>query len=244
MIAFFNTFFYDPLYNVLVFLIEIMPGGNVGYAIILLTIFVKTVLYPLSKASLKTQIEMRKIDPELKEIREKYKNNKEEQARKTMELYKKKNIHPFSGCLPLLIQLPIIFALYFVFFKGLGFNEDILYSFVSYPQTVNMSFLGIDLIGKSIILAFLAGITQYFQIRFSVPLMPPVEKKGDKVDFKDEFMRNMNLQMRYVFPVIVFVISYTISAAVALYWVVNNLYSIAQELYIRRGAKKEEKLAT
>ncbi len=238
MKAVFDTFFYEPIYNSLVFLIDIVPGGNVGVAIILLTVGVRTILLPLSHKSVVSQAKMRAIAPHVEKLKEKHKDNKQEQARKTMELYKEHGINPFSGCLLVLVQLPVIFALYFVFFKGLPtINTEILYSFISAPVPMTMMFLGILLSGKSIILALLAAVTQYYQIKLSIPPMAPAEK-GAKPSFKDDFARSFNLQIRYILPVVVFGISYTISAAVALYWATSNLFSIGHELYVKRKATK------
>ncbi|HED05746.1 MAG TPA: YidC/Oxa1 family membrane protein insertase [Ignavibacteria bacterium] len=239
----FNEMFYQPIYNGLVFLIDVIPGADVGIAIIILTITVKFIILPFSHKSVKSQAKMRAIEPEIKEIKEKHSKDKQEQSRKVMELYKKHGVNPFTGCVLVLVQLPIMLALYWVFFKGLGdINTDIIYSFVSIPEHVNMEFLGlINMLGKSLVLAVLAGITQYYQMRLS---MPPIQaqkndlnKKKD-ISFKDEFVKNMNTQMRYVLPVFIFFIAYTISSAVALYWVVNNLFSIIHELIVRRKAKE------
>ena len=213
------------------------PRNGVGVAIIALTVVVRTVLLPLSHKSVVSQAKMRTLAPHLEKLKEKHKDNKQEQARKTMELYKEHGVNPFSGCLLVLIQLPIIFALYFVFFKGLpNLNAEHLYSFVEIPSVISMMFLGIMLSKKSIILALLAGITQYYQIKLSIPPMAPAEK-GAKPSFKDDFARSFNIQMRYMLPVIVFGISYSISAAVALYWTTSNLFSIGHELYVKRKAE-------
>ncbi|MDO8604117.1 MAG: YidC/Oxa1 family membrane protein insertase [bacterium] len=235
--GFFSTVFYQPLYNALVLILGVVPGANVGVAIIFLTLIVRGALLPLSHKSVVSQAKMRKIAPEIEKLKEKHKDNKQEQARKTMELYKEHGINPFSGCLLVLIQLPIIFALYFVFFKGLpDLKVEQLYSFVHVPSVVSMMFLGIILSKKSIIIALLAGVTQYYQIKLSIPAMAPAEK-GAKPSFKDDFARSFNIQMRYMLPVIVFGISYSISAAVALYWTTSNLFSIAHELYVKRKAE-------
>jgi len=240
MIAFFNTFFYEPLYNGLVFLISIMPGADVGLAVIVLTLLVKIIILPLSHKSVASQAKMRSIEPEMKRVKERHKD-KQEQARQVMDLYKKHGVNPFSGCFLMLVQLPIIFALYWVFFKGLANNIDqtILYSFVVAPEQINVHFLGfIDMSQKNIILAALAGISQYFQMKLSMPPIPKDDgekKKGD-MSFKDEFAKNMNLQMRYMLPGIVFFVAYSISSAVALYWLVSNLFSIGHELVVKRKA--------
>ncbi|MFZ2831848.1 MAG: YidC/Oxa1 family membrane protein insertase [Minisyncoccia bacterium] len=236
--GFFSTVFYQPLYNTLVLLLSVIPGANVGVAIILLTIIVRGALLPLSHKSVVSQAKMRSIAPHVEKIKEKHKDNKQEQARKTMELYKEHGINPFSGCLLIIVQLPIIFALYFVFFKGLpNLNAEHLYSFVHLPSAVSMMFLGIVLSKKSIIFALFAAVTQYYQIKLSIPTLPPLEKDA-KPSFKDDFARSFNMQMRYMLPIIVFGISWSISAAVALYWTTSNLFSIAHELYVKRKAEQ------
>ena len=113
----FNLFFYEPLYNGLIFLIGVLPRADIGIVVVLFTCIVKLILFPLSKKSVLTQIRMKEIQPELDAIKEKHKENKQEQALKVMALYKERKINPFSGILLIFIQIPIIFALYFVFFK-------------------------------------------------------------------------------------------------------------------------------
>lgn len=222
----------------MVFLIDSVPFADVGVAIIILTTLVKLILFPLSKKAVRTQFMMKRIEPELKALKEKFKNNKQEQAKKTMELYREKGVNPFSSILLIIIQLPIIFALYWVFFRGglPEINSDILYSFISIPREVNMSFLGlVDMSGKSVTLALLAGITQYFQIKLS---LPPLKKRSENPNLKDDFARSFQLQMRYMMPVFVVVFSYIISAAIALYWLTSNIFAIGQELVIRRKFKE------
>jgi YidC/Oxa1 family membrane protein insertase len=234
--GFFATFFYQPAYNALAFLISVVPGGNVGFSIILLTVAVRGALLPLSHKNVVSQAKMRAIAPHIEKIKEKHKEDKQEQARKTMELYKEHGVNPFSGCLLLIVQLPIIFALYYAFFKGLPqLSTEHLYSFIRTPLVPDMFFLGIDLAGKSLILAIIAAITQYFQIKYSMPAPAPTDKSA-KPSFKDDFAKSFNVQMRYMLPLIVLGISYSISAAIALYWTTSNLFSIAHELYVKRKA--------
>ncbi len=229
------NFFYEPLYNALVFLISHVPWSDVGIAVVVLTILVKIITFPLTQKSLRSQIKMREIEPELETIKNQY-PNKEEQAKKTFELYKKHNINPLSGCLVLIIQLPILIALYKVFYSGFTFNESLMYSFVKYPEHLNTLFLGIiDIAKKSIVLAILAGITQFLQVRISMPVYK--KKEGDQ-SFKGELMKSMNMQMRYVMPVFIAFVAYSTSGAIALYLVVNNVVSIIQELIIKKKLQK------
>ncbi|MFH1608827.1 MAG: YidC/Oxa1 family membrane protein insertase [Patescibacteria group bacterium] len=231
---------YDPLLNVLAMLVSFVPGGDLGVAVIILTILVKLILFPLSHRSIKNQAKMKLLEPELSKIK-KSGATKEEQARQTMELYKKYKTNPFSGCLLILIQLPIIFALYYVFLKGITFDGGLLYSFVSVPEKVSMSFLGIlDIGGKSLVLAIIAGVSQFFQAYF----MPKsVSVSGsDKKDksFQATFAKSMSMQMKYVFPFIVAFIAYSVSGAIALYWVTSNIFTIGQQIYVNRKSKLTE----
>ena len=110
----FHLFFYNPLYNGLIILLSWLPHPDVGLAVILFTVFIKLVLFPLSKKAVRTQMEIKEIEPELAKIKEKYKDDREKQAKETMSLYQKKGINPFSSFFLVLIQAPIIFALYFI----------------------------------------------------------------------------------------------------------------------------------
>ena len=228
-----NAVLYKPLVNFLAFLIDIIPGGDVGLAVILLTILVKLLLLPLSQKSIKSQAKLSELQPEIEKIK-KSGASKEEQAKQTFELYKKHKTSPFSGCLLLLIQIPIILALYYVFFRGINFDEGVLYSFVSAPDQMNSFFLGfLDLAGKSWPLAILAGLSQFIQARF----MPKPKNTGNKGSFGESFQKSMQLQMKYVFPVIVVFISYSISGAIALYWIVSNTFATLQHWYINKKSK-------
>jgi len=239
MSSLWNSIFYQPIYNILIFIINNVTFGDVGFAIILVTIIVKFVLAPLTKKSIRSQILMKRMEPEIKQIKKDY-PNKEEQAKKTFELYKKYGTNPFSGCLVVLIQLPVIFALYFVFLKGLSLDTGAIYSFMSKPESINTNFLGlIELGGKSIVLAVLAGLTQFIQGYLSSPAKPKVEvlKAGEVPEnktFQDDLSNSMQMNIKYILPVFIAFISWKISAAVALYFVISNIFTIAQEWYIRR----------
>lgn len=247
MIYVYNTFIYEPLYNGLIFLIDKIPGADAGIAIIVFTLIIKLILFPLSKKAVSTQIKMKKVEPELNLIKEKYKNDKQEQARQTMKFYKENGIKPFSSILLILIQLPIIFALYKVFLTpGLpNVDTSILYSFVTAPAHININFLGlIDISGKSLILALLAGISTYIQIKYSVPPMPKKVDTGKPATFQESIARSMNIQMRYMFPILAFFISWSISGAIALYWITSNIFTLGQELVIRRTVGKVQGVAS
>lgn len=236
----FNIFFYKPLYNGLIFLINILPWVDIGIIVILFTCIVKLILFPLSKKSVLTQIKMKEIQPDLDAIKEKHKDNKQEQALKVMALYKEKKVNPFSGILLLFIQIPIIFALYFVFLKGglPKIDTNMLYSFIKIPESVDISFFGLmDITQKSYIMAFFAALTQFFQVKFAVPNFKKTDNKLKSSSFKDDLAKSMSIQMKYILPVIIFFISRGLPAVVALYWTTSNLFAIGQELYLRRSHK-------
>ncbi len=235
-----NFLLYQPLLNALVFLISIIPGGDVGIAVIILTILVKLVLFPLSQKGIKNQVAMNMMAPELDKIK-KSGASKEEQGRLTLELYKKHKTNPFSGCLPQIATLIVILALYRVFIKGVDFNPALLYSFVHTPMHINVFFLGlIDITKTSFILAVLAAVSQYFQLHY-MP-QPPVSTSSDA---SANFGKNMTSYMKYTLPVFIFIILYThilgitLSAAVALYFITNNLFTIVQQIYANKTEKKE-----
>lgn len=237
----YNTLMYEPLYNGLIFLMDI--GADAGVAVVVLTLIVRFILFPLSRKAVITQQNVKRFQPEIDAIKEKYKKDRQEQARKILELYKEKGINPFSSFFLILIQLPIIFALYRIFWaSGLPeIKQNILYSFVPVPESVNMVFIGIfDIASKSWVLAVLVGITTFVQMKLSMPALKGAKPIGQS--FKDDLARSMNIQMRYFFPVISIFISYTLSGAIALYWLTSNLFTIGQEIVIKRTNKiKSEK---
>jgi YidC/Oxa1 family membrane protein insertase len=234
----FHTLVYDPLYNGLVFLMDVLPWADVGVVVIIFTIIVRLVLFPLAQRAVKTQMAIRAIEPELKKLKEKHREDKRKQAEETMRLYREHRINPFSSFLVLLIQLPIVFGLYFIFLRG-GLpviDTDILYSFVRVPETVTMMFLGlVDLSERSIVLALLVGVTQFVQGRLSIPITTPRSKNAS---LRDDITRSMQLQMKYVMPAIIAVVAYTLPSVIGLYWATTNLFTIGQEFFVRKKFKQ------
>lgn len=233
-----HTLFFDPIYNALVFFIDTIPGGDVGLSIIIVTLIVKLLLLPLSIKASKTQRVMKELDPQLKEIQERHKDDREALARATMEAYRQAGINPFSSIFLLFLQIPIIIALYFAVGRGGGvplpeINTALLYAFIPTPETVDMIFLGIvDIAAKSWPLALLAGIAQFIHGQLSLPIMEPKADEGPSL--RADFARSMNINMRYVMPVMIGFIAYTLSASVALYFATSSLFAIGQEFVLRR----------
>jgi len=233
---FFNVVLYKPLFNALVLLYNFIPGHDFGIAIILLTIIIRFILYPLSVKAVESQRTLQKLQPKVKEIQEKYKNDKEKQSKEMLDLYKQEKINPFSGLLLAFIQLPILIALYNVFWQGLKPEGLVnLYSFVSNPTQMNPGFLGLaDLSKPNIGLAILAGVMQFYQTKM---LTPPKEKKKDGKE--PELADIMQKQMLYFFPVITVIILLKLPSALGLYWVISGIFSIAQQYIILNKSNKK-----
>jgi YidC/Oxa1 family membrane protein insertase len=233
----FNAIFYKPLLNGLVWLISVLPFHDVGFAVIILTIFVRIITFPLNQSSIATQNKIKQIEPEIRQIKERFKNDNQEQAKKTMELYKKNGISPFSGIISLIVQIPIIFALYRVFLGGLNFDPAHLYPFIKMPSDIHLKFLGlIDMAQKNYFLAILTGLSQFFQMKIAMPAAAKSDKRGSS--FKDDLAKSMNLQFKYVMPVFIFLIVSRLSSAVGLYWTTMNIFAIIQEIFFRKKWKK------
>ncbi len=221
-------------------MVHVVPGGDVGVAVVIITVIIRFVLLPFSLSAARTQHAMSSLNPKLKEIRELHKDDKKKQAEKTVELYKEENVNPFSSIITVFIQIPILLALYMVFrYEAFPLiDTKILYSFISAPIDVTMKFLGLfDVAGKSITLAVLAGITHYFQATLAlVRTNSSAPKTGKTADFT----RIMAVQMRFVFPFIIGTIAYSTSGAIALYFITTNIFGTLQEMHLSKilGLKK------
>lgn len=250
--GFFNTFLYKPLFNLLILLYHFIPGHDFGIAVIILTVVIRLILYPLSFQSVKTQKALSELQPKIREIQEKHKHDKEKQSRALMELYQEEKVNPLGGCLPTLLQLPILVALYRVFWRGFQASQlGMLYSFVPNPGHINTVSLGIIdlsqsclaqaghqlvLLWPNIVLVLLAGFLQYLQTKM---VTPKPEKEKTKPDSLDKFSGLFQKQMLYFFPILLILILWKLPSAVTLYIVVTSLFSIFQQRLVLKA-----KLAT
>ena len=231
----FHVGLYQPLYNGLVFLVDSIPTHDIGLAVIALTILTRIIIYPLSKRAIQTQMAMKKIAPEVERVKEKHKNDREAQSKAIFALYKERGVHPFASFGLVLVQFPVLIALYWVFYKG-GFpavDAPILYSFVPTPETINMQFLGlVDMGQRSVLIALLAALTQLVYTRLSMG--PRGRQTAAEATLSSDMARSFDLQARYILPIIIGVIGYTIPAAAPLYWTTSNLFMIGQEYFMGR----------
>ena len=228
----FHATVYNPLYNGLVFFIGAVPFHDVGLAVIALTIVARVVLYPLSRRAIQAQLAMKNITPEVEELKKKHKDDREAQSKAIFALYKERGIHPFAGLAVVLVQFPILIGLYLVFSRG-GLPEvdaSLLYSFVHIPGNINMEFLGLlDMRNHSIVLAVLTALTQFGYTRLSMGPRSTIDPSPVESSLSGDMAKSFDMQARYVLPVIIGVISYSVAAAAPLYWVTSNLFMIAQE---------------
>ena len=224
----FHSFIFQPIYNALIFLYNVLPGHDLGVAIIILTILIRVILYPIAQKQIESQKKMQELQPEIKKIQEKYKGDKEKQGRALMDFYKENKVNPASGCLPLIIQIVFFIALYRAFIAGLNFNSGCvdLYAFVKCPAEIKVTFLGlVNLAKPSIFLAVVAAAGQFIQTKMIMP-------KTNLTQGKSDFSAVMNQQMLYLGPLLTLFIGVKFTAGLALYWVVNTLFAIGKQYLI------------
>lgn len=236
----FYSILYQPLYNLLVFIYNMVPLGGLGVAIIVMTILVKLVVLPLTYKSLKAQKELQEIQPKIAEIKEKNKDNKEVMAKELMAVYKNHNVNPFASCLPTIVQLFVFIALYRVLAAGIQtVDPSHLYNFVANPGAMQHMFLGIDLAVVSIPLAVLAAVAQYFQARQMVSRRPPKAVRGESASLDEDMAATMNKMTLTVLPVMMLVIgSTTLPGGLTLYILVSTLVTYAISALFLKPAKQ------
>ena len=228
----FDAVIYKPLYNGLIFLIGIVPAHDVGIAVVALTIIARIILYPLAKRAVTAQMAMKSVTPDIEALKKKYEKDREAQSKAIFALYKERNIKPFSGIALLLIQFPILIGLYWVFARGglPSVDSTLLYSFVHIPEAVNMNFLGvINMSGHSVFLALTAAITQFLYTRLSMGPAATIDPSPIESTLSGDMAKTFDMQARYVLPLMIGGIAYTIGAAAPLYWTAGNIFMLAQE---------------
>lgn len=235
--AIYHEALYRPLFNGLVYIYVALPVQDIGLAIIVLTLAIRLLFFPLLWKAQKAQRKMAHLQPKIKEIQEKFKNNKEMQGKALMEFYATHRINPFSGCAALLVQLPILLALFNVFQYGFDPAQlSLLYSFVPNPGVLGKEGFGfLDLSSGNLYLGAVAAVTQYIQTKLMLQYTPsPPPGKGK------DFTQMLQWQSLYFFPLMILFWSYKLPAALSLYWTVLNLFGILQEMFANRFAKKQD----
>lgn len=242
--------------------ILLIPGNTLWVAVLVLTLLVKLFLAPFSYRALVAQVKNKKIQPLVEQIKKDHPDDKQLQAQKQLEIYQKMKVNPFSGCLPTIVNLAVILGLFRLFRDGNIFDETMAYSFIKVPESLNTAFIGIPDIteavsftGKAlseimtelslpiIILALVAGLSQFIQVRLSPTFkkMKKAEpKEGDELNPMTMMQDQLGFMMKYGLPVMIVFFGITFPPALTMYWIVNNIFTIVQELVVRGRLDKIE----
>lgn len=249
---FFTTFLYEPLFNFLIWIYDVLPWKDLGIAIIILTLVIKLLLFYPSLKAMRAQKALQEVQPKIDELKKKYANDKEELGKQIMNFYKENKVNPFSSCLPVLIQLPILWALFTVFMNGLETDqatgllatEQLQHLYeplraVYQSVVINHIFLGFVNLAesKNIVLALLAGAAQFFQAKMLSAKRPAVKSGGSK---DEDMAAALNKQMLYVLPVITVIFGYQFPAGVTLYWFSSTLFTWIQQLIFLKERHQQE----
>lgn len=239
----FNVIFIRPIFNLLIFIYNILPWPDIGIATIILTILIRLILAPLFYKSTKQQMIINQLQPALKKIQKEYKDDTQKLAKAQMELYNKHKINPFGNCLVSLLQLPIILAVYQVFLKGFGAEtiQKYIYSFITPPISINPVFLGIINLNKpNIFLAILSAVLQYISTKLS---LPPAASKSEKITDPTQKITNVfQKEMVFIGPAITFIILLGLPSNLGIYWSITTLFSIAQQWFIKKNLKVDKEI--
>lgn len=235
----FETLLVQPIYNLFIAIVGVVPHNDAALAIIVLTFITRVVLYPVFTASIRTQMGMAAMQPDLELLKDKHKGDKEAHARAQMELFKKHKVNPLAGFGALFVQLAVIIALYFAIFRE-GFpivDTSLLYSFVHAPASIATDFFGLlnILEPRHVLLALIVGATQYAAIRLTVSRTPNQHPKGSDKEAIQRMQQNL---MLYMMPAVMTVTAYFFAAAVGIYFAASNLFSVGQEWLIRRQLER------
>ena len=237
-----------------------LPGRDLGLAVIGLTLLIKLLLYPSSKKSFQYQLRMAELAPKIKDLQAKYKDDKVEQSKAVFDLYKKEKVSPAMGCLPIILQLPILIALYQVFSQGLKTEnlQQFLYSFVPFSGSIQTISLGVFDLAKPfyvsvagqaqyywpvVVLALITGFLQWLQMKSAMPPMGSGKPTGDnRVAVKEQkpggdFGANMQKQMAYMFPAFTVLIVLQFGSIIGVYFLASSVFSILEQKYIKSKLK-------
>lgn len=235
----FSIIFYQPILNLLVFLYNVVPGSDIGIAIIIMTVIIKVALMPLSKKAIESQKSLQDLQPKIEVLKKEYAGNKEELGRRMMALYAEHKINPFSSCLPLLVQFPFLLAVFQVFRTGLSNGSlALVYPFISRPENINAISMGfLDLSKPHLVLAILAGLSQFWQTKMMMRKRPEVKSTGAK---DEDMAAMMNKQMLYMMPILTVVFGASLPGGLTLYWLVTTLLTIAQQKLVFDNMDKKK----
>ena len=240
MSALFNELLYRPMVNILVLLYENVTFGSLGIAIILLTLIIRVVLFPIFFKTAKHQRISQELQPHIKRIQEEHKDSKANQTKAMMDLYKKHKINPLTPIFLIILQIPIIYALFKVFshsFAESTLSEEALsalYSFVTAPSSIDFYFLGMDLKLKNIIIVIVAAVAQFFQGKLSI-----IKTKKSLENQTVSQAEKIGKQMMYIGPLLTLVFLWNLPAAIGVYWLSTTVFSIIQQIFLNKHMEKK-----
>lgn len=260
----FNQLLIWPIINILIgfykfFLVFKIPGA-LGWAVIAITSLIKIVLYPLTLSQLKSAQKLSQLKPALDKLTKKYKNDKMRLQQEQLRLYKESGINPTLGCLPLLLQMPIIIALYNVFLQLLSngnmpqivtdINSILYFPFLKI-EFLDLSFFGVNLgikpsdwstYGVWLFLIPLAtALLQYFQTKTMTPATQKAQKKDEKQkkNKEEDLGSMMQKQMSVMMPIMIGFFAYSFPLGLSLYWNTFTVFGIIQQYHLNRMRKKD-----
>lgn len=233
-------------YNLLVGVTYLVPGHYVWIAIVIITVFLRALFIKSSISMAKMQIKQKKMQAKIDAIKVAHKEDKQKQQQALMDLYKEEKFNPLSSCLPLIVQIVVFIAFYRVFYKGniTQVDANMLYSFIKDHGPLNASFFGIDLAktvsaiikegGVKAVAGYafpiVAGLTQLYQSLQMRATQPKTTGGGTS----EGLQKSLNTQMTYLFPVMTAYISFTLPAALSIYWITQTVFMIFQQAYINK----------
>lgn len=234
----FRTFVTKPLLNLLLFIASLLPGYSLGWAIVILTILVKLVLFVPTQHALEGQKKMQAIQPKLDALKAKYKDNPQQMQKETMRIWKEEKVNPLQSCLPMLVQFPVLIGLFYVIRDGsvLELSTHLLYGpYSDLPWTFGTQFLGLDLFkSNAFIMAPILVVAQFAQMKLSFAISnKKAEKSGKKKEQKPAQQMQQKMMM-YGLPIMIGVFAFKFPAAVSLYWGVSTFFAIGQQLVVNR----------
>lgn len=250
-----NLLLYQPLVNALIFFYKIF-GGNLGWAIVALTVGVRLLVVPLMKPQLEASKKMQELAPELEKLKKKHGSDKQKLAQAQMELYKKAGVNPAAGCFPQIIQFLILIALFQAFNQVLKPDgasvieklNQILYQPLRLSDSVhlNLNFLWLNLAKPDLIkisslpalpgiFLILSAVFQFLSAKMMAPQVQLAKEEAKKTETKtDDFSSAMQTQMVYMFPLMTLLVGLSFPSGLVLYWMLFSLVSVIQQ-YLLSG---------
>ncbi|MBI4234768.1 YidC/Oxa1 family membrane protein insertase [Candidatus Peregrinibacteria bacterium] len=237
--------FYKPIYNTLIFLAKVLPGHNLGLAIIILTLIIRTILLIPSQKSMKSQARMQSLQPKLEKIKEKYKGDQQKIAAETMAAWKEAKVNPMGSCMPLLMQFPFLIAIFYVVQDGLNPDTtNLLYTnYANFTlKNIGTYFLGLDLLRPNLyVLPLIVGALQFIQMKLA--MHKANKHKKDDGAKKNEMAIASNM-MIYIMPVMIAVFTASLPAGVGIYWGASTIYGIVQQIFVNKQTHGHEETSS